>query len=263
MTKASSVRARTELRDYSLLFGLAALGLLVGCQQAPAPPRAAEAPHVAPTVVARAEADQLMERGEYAKAAGMYQDAVALEPNDMALRFALGSAYSHLGRRAEAAEQFQWAVKRGDPTSDYYRGAREWLVSAGLFSDAPAAPRTTATTMKSYDQPPTRGKLGGPLEWPGVNPRERLIKVRVTLTGEEDATKSVNLSRPFRLGDRYEFSDLAPGKYRVVAKAEDGAPAVELWDQRVTVEAGKATTLALSASNSTQKPGQFPGPAAR
>ena len=34
------------MRDYSLLFGLAALGLIVGCQQAPAPPRSAEPPKV-------------------------------------------------------------------------------------------------------------------------------------------------------------------------------------------------------------------------
>jgi len=47
-----------------------------------------------------------------------------------------------------------------------------------------------------------------------VSARERLIKVRVTLTGEDDATKSVNLSGPFRLGEGYGFRDLAPGKYR-------------------------------------------------
>ena len=188
--------------NYSLLFGLAALGLIVGCQQAPAPPRPAEAPSVSAAVVARGEADQLMERGEYAKAAGKYQEAVALEPDDMALRFALGTAYSHLGRRAEAAEQFQWAVKQGDPTTDYYRGARQWLVSAGLLSDGRAASVATDTTVKSQAHNATKGTVAGSLEWSGVNSRDRLIKVRVTLTGDDDATKSVNLSRPFRLGER-------------------------------------------------------------
>jgi Flp pilus assembly protein TadD len=105
------------VRDYPLLFGLAALGLVVGCQQAPQRP--ADAPHVSRAAVARGAADQLMESGEYEKAAGRYQEAVGLVPNDMALRFALGTAYSHLGRQAEAAEQFQWAVKRGDPAADY------------------------------------------------------------------------------------------------------------------------------------------------
>ena len=53
---------------------------------------------------------------------------------------------------------------------------------------------------ESQAQRPTKGKVAGPVEWPGVNSRERLIEVRVTLTDEDDATKSVNLSRPFRLG---------------------------------------------------------------
>jgi hypothetical protein len=43
----------------------------------------------------------------------------------MAQSFALGTAYSHLGRRAEAAEQFQWVVNRGDPVQDYHRAARQ------------------------------------------------------------------------------------------------------------------------------------------
>lgn len=247
------------MRSYSLLFGLAALGLVVGCQRAPSRP--AEAPHVAPAVVARGEADQLMERGEYARAAAKYQDAVALDPNDMALRFALGSAYSYLGRRAEAAEQFQWAVKRGDPRSDYYRSARQWLVAAGLLTGEGGG--EGSTEVAADVQPSTKGKLAGPLEWPGVNSRVWLIKVRLTLTGDDQATRSVNLSRPFRLGERYEFRDLAPGKYRLVARAEDRNPPVELWNQQLTVEAGKTTQLPLSAANSTISPSQFPGPSPR
>ena len=107
---------------------------------------------------------------------------------------------------------------------------------------------------------PCGTKVAGPLEWPGVSARERLIKVRVTLTGEDDASKSVNLSGPFRLGEGYGFRDLAPGQYRLVAKAEAGPPALDLGDQYVTVEAGRVTRLPLSATNSKLKPDQFPGP---
>ena len=250
------------MRDYSLLFGLAALGLIVGCQQAPAPRRSAEAPQVPPSAIVRGEADQLMERGEYAKAADKYQEAVALAPDDMSLRYLLGTAYSHSGKRREAAEQFQWVINRGDTAEEYYRAARKWLVSAGLLQDRTASGGTDAS-LEGQAQEPTKGKIGGPLEWPGVNSRERLIKVRVTLTGEDDYTKSVNLSRPFRLGERYEFRDLTPGKYRLVAKSEDGAPAMDLWDQHLTVEAGQATQLPLSASNSKVGPDKFPGAATK
>jgi tetratricopeptide (TPR) repeat protein len=251
------------MRDYSLLFGLAALGLIVGCQQAPAPPRSAEPPKVPPTAVVRGAADQLMERGEYAKAADKYQEAVALAPDDMSLRYLLGTAYSHLGKRREAAEQFQWVVNRGDATQEYYRAARKWLASAGLLQNGRTASSGIDASLEGQAQEPTMGKIAGPLEWPGVNSRERLINVRVTLTGEDDGTKSVSLSRPFRLGERYEFRDLAPGKYRLVAKSEDGAPAMELWDQHVIVEAGQVTQMPLSASNSKVGPDKFPGNATK
>ena len=250
------------MRDYSLLFGLAALGLIVGCQQAPSHPRSAEPPKVPPTAVVGGAADQLMERGEYARAADKYQEAVALSPDDMSLRYLLGTAYSHLGKRREAAEQFQWVVNRGDATQEYYRGARKWLVSAGLLQDRTASGGIDAS-LEGQAQEPTKGKIGGPLDWPGVDSRERLINVRVTLTGEDEGTKSVSLSRPFRLGDRYEFRDLTPGKYRLVAKSEDGAPAMELWDQRVTVEAGQVTQMPLTASNSKVGPDRFPGAATK
>ena len=108
-----------------------------------------------------------------------------------------------------------------------------------------------------------KGKVGGPLEWQGVNSRAWLIKVRVTLSGDDQATRPAHLSRAFRLGERYEFRDLAPGKYRLIAKAEDGAPAVELWNQEVMIEAGKTTQLALNAANSKVSPAQFPGAAPR
>jgi tetratricopeptide (TPR) repeat protein len=241
------------VRDYPLLIGLAALGLIVGCQQAPQGP--AEAPHASPAAVARGAADQLMERGEYEKAAGKYQEAVGLQPNDMALRFALATAYSHLGR--QAAEQFQWAVRRGDHATDYYRSARQWLLRAGLLSDDAATGESPGSVSDS--RPSGKGKVGGPLEWPGVNSRAWLIKVRVTLSGDDQATRPVHLSRPFRLGERYEFRDLTPGKYRLIAKSEDSVPAVELWNQEVTIEAGKTTQLALSAANSKVSPAQFPG----
>jgi hypothetical protein len=57
-------------RDYSVLFGLAALGLIVGCRLSPAPQRPAVTPRVPPPAVARDEADHLMEHGDHRKAAG-------------------------------------------------------------------------------------------------------------------------------------------------------------------------------------------------
>ena len=120
---------------------------------------------------------------------------------------------------------------------------------------------TSAAAGEIQPQQPTKAKVVGPLEWLSVSTRERLIKVRVTLTGEDDATKSANLSGPFRPGEGYGFRDLAPGKYRLVAKAEDGPPGPDLWDQYVAVEVGQVTQLPLSPSNSPVSPSAFPGDA--
>ena len=161
------------MRDYSLLFGLAALGLIVGCQQAPAPRRSAEPPKVPPTAIVRGAADQLMERGEYARAADKYQEAVALAPDDMSLRYLLGTAYSHLGKRREAAEQFQWVVKRGDATEEYHRAARRWLVGAGLLQDGRTASSGIDSSLEGQAQEPTKGKIGGPLVLSASNSKVR------------------------------------------------------------------------------------------
>jgi tetratricopeptide (TPR) repeat protein len=220
---------------------------------------------VSPAAVLRREADQLMERGDFPKAAAKYQDAVAIEPNDMSLRFALGSAYSNLGKRAETVEQFRWVLKQGDPRAEYYRSAKDWFARAGLLAEgssngARAAP-DTATEEKPQDR--TKGRIVGQLDWPGIASREQLVMMRVTLTGDDDGTKAVKLSSPFGLGGHYEFSGLIPGKYRLVAASESGGPVTELWNQPVTVEAGQTTQLPLSASNSKVSPEVFPGRSSR
>lgn len=249
-------------RDYGLLFTLAAVGLVFGCQQAPAPATARHVPSSSPAAVLREEADRLMERGEHAKAAAKYQDAVGVDPNDMSLRFSLGTAYSYLGKRVETAEQFRWVLKQGHPNSDYYRGAKQWLARAGLLGDgtsaAAADPPETVAEDKPQDR--TKGKVVGLIEWPGIGSREQVVMMRLTLTGEDGAAKGVKLSAPFGLGGQYEFPDLAPGKYRLVAASESGGPVMEVWNQPVTVEPGQVTRLPLSASNSKVSPEIFPGP---
>jgi hypothetical protein len=249
-------------RDYGLLLTLAAVGLVFGCQQSPAPATARHVPSSSSTAVLREEADGLMERGEYAKAAAKYQDAVGVDPDDMSLRFSLGTAYSYLGKRVETVEQFRWVLKRGDPGSDYYRGAKQWLARAGLLGDGPSAaaadPPETVAGGKPQDR--TKGKIAGMLDWPGIANRERLVMMRLTLTGEDGPAKGAKLSAPFGLGGQYEFPDLAPGKYRLVAASESGGPIMEVWNQPVVVEPGQVTRVSLSATNSKVSPEFFPGP---
>jgi hypothetical protein len=248
-------------RDYGLLFTLAAVGLVFGCQQAPAPAAAGRVPSASPAAELREEGDRAMERGEYAKAVAKYQDAVGIDPNDMSLRFSLGTAFSYVGKRAETVEQFRWVLKHGNQNSEYYRGAKQWLARAGLLGDGPAtaadAPAEAAAESTSQDR--TKGKVAGMLDWPGIADREQLVMMRLTLTGEDGAAKGSKLSTQVGLGGQYEFPDLAPGKYRLVAASESGGPIMEVWNQPVSVEPGQVTRLPLSASNSKVSPQVFPG----
>ena len=73
----------------------------------------------------------------------------------------------------------------------------------------------------------------------------------------EPVTHDVKRSRAFRLGDGYEFRDVPAGRYRVVAVIDE----TMVWDEKVTVEAGKDTSLTLSQSTSPLPVGQFAPPA--
>ena len=105
-----------------LLVAVVAIGLVLGCQQAPARPTGGVSPSPAPPHVSRAlelkaEGDALMAKADHRAAAEVYRRAAALDPDDMSIRFALGTAQSFLDQRREAVEAFRGVVGRGDPAS--------------------------------------------------------------------------------------------------------------------------------------------------
>ena len=93
---------------------IALVALFLGCQQSPAP---GPAPVGSLTFRLKAEGDALAARGDYEGAALKYQQAANQEPEDVSIRFALGSALSHLNRREQTVEQFRFVVARGKPDS--------------------------------------------------------------------------------------------------------------------------------------------------
>jgi hypothetical protein len=101
------------------------------------------------------------------------------------------------------------------------------------------------------------GRLVGKTEWPGVTPQRRLITGTFSLVGDEPVTYDVKRDRAFRLGDGYEFKDVPAGRYRVVAVI-DGTT---VWDEKVTVDTGKDTSLTLSQATSPVPAGKFALPA--
>ena len=84
------------------------------------------------------------------------------------------------------------------------------------------------------------------------------MPIRIRLIGDEPTTREVQRERRFRLSDHFGFPGLTPGRYRLVARVIDDE--TTLWDQPVTIEAGKETVLDLSPATSPVSPSTFPPP---
>ena len=230
----------------------AALLLSAACQQAPVshPPAANT---LSPAEQLKAEGDAFMAKGDYVDAVEKYRQAADLDSTAIGPRFALGTAYSFLDKRAEAIVQFRWVLGHADAASTEYQEAYRWLTRVGAL----VAPTTVAdASQKDLERPvdpSTVGRLVGKTEWPGVSPQRRLITGTLSLVGDEPVTQDVKRSRAFRLGDAYEFKDVPAGRYRVVAVIDE----TTVWDEKVTVDTGKDTNLMLSQSTSPVPAGKF------
>jgi hypothetical protein len=230
------------------------LALAVGCQQAPTASRKAPAvPLGSRTAQLVAEGDALVARQDWLGASVKYQAALNDAPSDTGIRFALASTLTHLDRRDEAIEQFRIVVSRGRPGSPEVRMAREWLASASALdgslpaATAPETPAPETATVPAPTVTPSTGRVAGKLEFQNINPRERRTVVSITLTGDDIANRDVKRTRhDFKIGRGYEFNQLPPGAYSLVAEAGG----TRMWEQRVTVEPNKASVVDLTDSNS-------------
>jgi hypothetical protein len=225
---------------------IALVALFLGCQQSPAP---GPAPVGSLTVRLKAEGDALAARGDYEGAALRYQQAANQEPEDVSIRFALGSALSHLNRRGETVEQFGFVVTRGKPDSPEVQAARRWLIAAGetppdvSFEPPPpqpqSAPVATASPPPALTAPP--GKVRGRIEAGGLEG----LDVIVALNGELNVEFGIGLRG--KVGQPFEFDRVPPGRYRLAV--EHGETSEILWDVPVTVASGKEVVVNLTGSN--------------
>jgi len=246
---------------------LLALGLLIviagGCQQAPPAPHATSQSVVvvgSRTAQLVAEGDALAAQQNWAGAALKYQTALNDAPGDTAIRFALASTLTHLDRRDEAIEHFTTVVRRGKPGSPEVRMARDWLIAAQVSTDAvaatPAPNAASSTAEMAATMSKETGRVSGKLAYQNITPHDRRVLIALTLTGEDRATREIKRRRPdFKLGRGYEFNNLPPGAYSLVAEAGG----VRMWEQRVSVEANKATVMDLTDENSVA-PANFTPP---
>ena len=234
----------------------AALGVAL-CAVAPAGCR--DVPPTTPKAVAveaagdpRAEGDAAAQRGDWATAAARYAEAVQRTPDDWLLRFALGSAYSHLDRTPDVIEQFAWVVEHGDASRAEVASARQWLRQAGALPAATETTTRTDTASPAEATPPAgTGILAGKTSWPGL---DRHMPLKVRLRGETDATKDARDRVTIALGKPFTFPKVKAGEYRLIGEAGG----VALWDLPITVEPDKTTSVELSPANSSAPAGSFP-----
>ena len=195
------------------------------------------------------EADQLAALGEYGAAAQKYQAALERNPDDVSLRFALGTALSHVGRQEETVEQFQWVVNRGAPDSPEVEVARRWLTNASVLArevsfappkgpDQEASPQAAALATPALKGAVAVGTVKGRTELRGA-PRE----IQLVLGSTDDAKKNMAFTKTVKLGEAFQFDNVPPGTYRLTV--EDLETDTSLWDLEVTVAPGKDTVLNL------------------
>jgi hypothetical protein len=226
--------------------------LLAACQAGPAP-RAPKAIALSPGERLRAEGEAFFAKADYVDAIEKYRQAADLDPAAVAPRFGLGTAYSFLDKRPEAIVQFRWVMDHAASSSTEYQDAQRWLTRVGALTAASAQ-----TDLAGTADPTTGlGRLVGRTEWPGLTPHTSRITGTLSLIGDEPATFDVKRSREFGLGDKYGFRDVPAGRYRIVAVIDE----TTIWNESVTVEAGKDTTLTLSQSSSPVPADRFPPPA--
>jgi len=196
------------------------------------------------TVRLKAEGDALAARGDYEAAAVKYQAAANQEPEDVAIRFALGSAFSHLGRRQETVEQFRLVVAQGKPDSTEAQEARRWLIAAGELGETvsfapPRSAEREGTAAASVPSTAQAAAPGGKVKG-RTAARAGSREVMIVLA---DPIRVLTFERNVKLGETFAFDDVPPGTYQLtVEDLENDSP---LWDVEVTVTAGKETVLDL------------------
>ena len=232
----------------AVLLGLA----LAGCQRSSAPVSAASPEIVGSlTVRHKTDGDELMRQQRHEEAAAKYQAALNEAPSEISIRYALAVALSYLpARRDEAVDHFRIVVQRGASGSAEVRAAREWLANAreleGIAADPSATASAAASSKATSDA--KKGHVLGKITWGDIEPRKKMVRLNISLIGDEAETREVRMGRPdFKIGRGYEFKNVPPGAYRLLAEA-GGTP---MWDLKVVVPAEKPTTLDLTEGNAS------------
>jgi hypothetical protein len=228
---------------------LALLGLLVlagaACQSPTAPPPARV------ELDAAGRAGAALEAGRYAEAVGLFREALAPAPANVALRYGLAVALSYTDRGA-AIREFQWVMVNARPGSQEQAEAQAWLSRAGALT---AAPKTTSDSAESERQG-GRAVLGGRALFAEAGARpEPMPRLQLFLMGQPDSpAKDERYNLRTSEDGSFKFPNLPPGSYMLTNRLA-GQP---IWRLRVELKPAEEQQLELNPGNSVAVRDDFP-----
>lgn len=222
---------------------IVALTLLVAaCGHPPSPPKAAEDPETLAAIA--------LEHGDYARAAGLYQQAIARRPDSVSAHYGLGVATSNLDRRPETIREFEWVLTHGRADSVEVDGARRWLIAAGVLRRPAAAPTAQVEADGAWT-----GSLEGQVYLGSADQRQPQTRLQLHLVGQPDGpTKEERYVLRTDNDGRFRFGNVLPGVYMLTDRVA-GKPQ---WRLKVEVNAGSTLRLDLSPGNGVATRDDFP-----
>lgn len=228
---------------------VALLGLLVlagaACQSPTAPPPA----RVELGAAGRAAA--ALEAGRYAEAVGLFREALAPAPANVALRYGLAVALSYTDRGA-AIREFQWVMASAPRDSQERVESQAWLARAGALPASPP-PRRPDEPERQAGTAVLRGRA---IFADGAAKSQPMGRLQLFLVGQPDSpTKAERYNlRTDENGD-FKFPNVPPGPYMLTNRLA-GQP---IWRLRVELKAAEEKQLDLNSGNSVTVRDDFPG----
>jgi len=226
------------------------LGLLVlagaACQSPTAPPPARV------ELDAAGRAGAALEAGRYAEAVGLFREALAPAPANVALRYGLAVALSYTDRGA-AIREFQWVMVNARPGSQEQAEAQAWLSRAGALPAAPATSSESAEPERRGGRAVLRGRAL--FADAGAQP-EPMPRLQLFLVGEPGSpTKDARYNLRTSEDGSFKFPNVPAGSYMLTNRLA-GQP---IWRLRVELKSAEEKQLDLNSGNSVTVRDDYPG----
>jgi hypothetical protein len=200
---------------------------------------------------AAGRAGAALEAGRYVEAVGLFREALARTPDNVALRFGLAVALSYTDRGA-AIREFQWVMVNAQPGSQEQADAQAWLRRAGALPAVPAASSDSAEPERQEG----RAVLGGRALFAeeGAQP-EPMPRLQLFLMGQPNSpTKDERYNLRTNEDGSFKFPNVPPGPYMLTNRIA-GQP---IWRLRVELKPAEEKQLDLNPGNSVAVRDDFP-----